>query len=500
MAGPVIDTNLGPPAPPPAGSNDLLGTLGGLAGIQNQLNQNRLFQQSFAAKQAAGKIIASSPDMGTAAQLMQQNPTVAGFYPEIISNALANNKLNIETQGTLHDQSQSVLQGVYKALGAASSAPDQFDNALKLGLAGAPATALAQLKQQGDPIGLLQKVLGPLAKSDPQRFKQVVAGLQLGAGIDPAKVFGASGAVPPTALQSPGGGVQIIGGLGGATPPGGGPTPTGGGPTPTPSTPTPTPSTLASDGSPLYAPDSAIPKAKLGINGLPIRSAEQQKSVEQQLERFNSDQPKYDAAANSSAQIDSVLADIKTTAKGGGFLQPGAGGTWRVGLAKAINFAHNVVDPSSPAPFDSEKIAAGESALKGTTQLGFQLSNQMFGGQHQALGLVNDALHAVPGMDNTPLGAMLVGDLLKAGSQWVQEQRQFKQDWSARSAGDLTGSDTAYVTLHSPSKLVQGVLDKYGLGAEGFKKPEDVRQQFQDGLLTRGQAHEILKKQFGMGD
>ena len=455
MAGPVIDTNLGPPAPPPAGSNDLLGTLGGLAGIQNQLNQNRLFQQSFAAKQAAGKIIASSPDMGTAAQRMQQDPTVAGFYPEIISNALANNKLNIETQGTLHEQSQSVLQGVYKALGAASSAPDQFDNALKLGLAGAPPTALAQLKQQGDPIGLLQNVLGPLAKSDPQRFKQVVAGLQLGAGIDPAKVFGASGTIPPTALQSPGGGVQIIGGLGG---------PTG------------------------------------SINGLPIRSAEQQKSVEQQLERFNSDQPKYDAAANSSAQIDSVLADIKTTAKGGGFLQPGAGGSWRVGLAKAINFAHNVVDPSSPAPFDSDKIAAGESALKGTTQLGFQLSNQMFGGQHQALGLVTDALHAVPGMDNTPLGAMLVGDLLKAGSQWVQGQRQFKQDWIARNANDLTGSDTAYVTLNPPSKLVQGVLDKYGLGAEGFKKPEDVRRQFQDGLLTRGQAHEILKKQFGMGD
>ena len=124
----------------------------------------------------------------------------------------------------------------------------------------------------------------------------------------------------------------------------------------------------------------------------------------------------------------------------------------------------------------------------------------MFGGQHQALGLVTDALHAVPGMDNTPLGAMLVGDLLKAGSQWVQGQRQFKQDWIARNANDLTGSDTAYVTLNPPSKLVQGVLDKYGLGAEGFKKPEDVRRQFQDGLLTRGQAHEILKKQFGMGD
>ena len=492
MPNPTVDLNLGPPPPAPTAGADPLGTIGSLATIQNQLNQNRLFQQSFAARQAAGKVIASAPDMATAATQLQKDPQIAGFYPEIIGTVLGNQKANLENQGIVQGQSQSALEALYKSLGAAQADPSQFDKAMKVGIAGMPPEAAAYLKAHGDPVGTIQGVLGPLAKNDPDRFHQVLTGLQLGVGIAPSNVFGAAGNVPPTLNVSPGGGAQVIGGTPGRA--GGGP----GAPAPAPA-PAPGPAPLAADGTPLLPPDSVIPKPRLGINGLPIRSEDQQKLVDQQVARFDADQPKYDAAAQSTAQIDSVLADIRTMAKGGGFLTTGAGGQLRLGLAKVVNAANSVLNPEAAPPLDPEKVAAGESALKGTTQLGFQLSHQMFGGQHQAYGLVTDALHAVPSIDNTPLGAMLVGDLLKAGSQWTQDQRAFKQAWLAKSGGDLTGSDTAYATLHPPSKLVQGVLGKYGLSQEGFKSAEDVKRQFQDGLLSRAQAKEILSHQFNMG-
>src|SRR5271170_5936086 len=87
---PIVDTNLGPP-PPQQGQGGLLGgmnplqAVGSIVGIQNAMNQNRMFQQQFQAKQAIGEIIATAPDLETGLQRAAQSPYGA-WAPDIINS------------------------------------------------------------------------------------------------------------------------------------------------------------------------------------------------------------------------------------------------------------------------------------------------------------------------------------------------------------------------------------------------------------------------------
>jgi hypothetical protein len=483
--GPTVDLNLGPQVQPNSGllGGNPLDALGHVANLQNTLNQNRLFQSEYAARAKAGQIIANSPDAASAASALQSDPLVMGYHPEIQGAMLNNANALLANQGKISEMSQTALEGIYKGLSVAMADPSQFDSALARGISTVPPAALEYLKAHGDPIGTLKSVWGPLAKSDPEKFKMVVGAAMLPT-VAPSNVFGVTGNAPPANVQYPGGGYGQTGGLPKAAP---APAAT---PVPTPAGSAP----VAFDGKPLLAPATSLPPpSKVDSNGIPIRPPEVQQAIDAAGKKFQEDQPAYDAAAQTAARLESVSDDIKTLARGGGWQTPGAGGALRANVANAVNTLSGIFRPGQPPPFDPTKQAAAEDTMKETAQLGFGLVSQAMGaGGHQALGTLNTALSAVPGIENTPLGGMLVADMLKAFSQWLSDKRQYMQDFAQRSNYDLRGAETSFAREHPPSAYVGQVLSKYGLGSEGFASQAGVVNAYRDGLINGKIAYDTL--------
>src|SRR5258708_26964876 len=118
---PQISLGVKPPAPVDLGAS--LGTVGSFAGIQNQLNTNRLFQQTFAARQRAGQILSASPDLEQGLDQLYRDPVTAPFAAET-ANAVRQgqqtfaeiNRLRAVTAGEQQKQAQD---GLHAAVGQA---------------------------------------------------------------------------------------------------------------------------------------------------------------------------------------------------------------------------------------------------------------------------------------------------------------------------------------------------------------------------------------------
>ena len=504
-----MDLQLGPQAQPPQGASanplgmlhDLTGIQQTLAVTQNQRNQARQFQQEWAARQRAGSIIAGAPDWQTAAKSLSADPLVSGWLPEMATHMLNNQNINQQLQGQMQQQSQTGLEGLYKGLAMAANDPTKFDQAMKLGLGSIPPNVQQWMKANGDPLGTIQSVLGPLAKSDPQGLQKTIAALQL-TTVSPQQVFAQTGRVAPTLQQAPaGGGALVRGGFSdtpgspqlgtspGATPP----SPTGGATAQKPPAASPAASPTSFDGTPLYAPSSMYPTTRRDAQGLPIREEQEQGLINEQAKNFVAAQPVYNAAANSIGTLESVKADIQQLAKSGGWMTPGAGGTARAQIGNAINTLYTSMGKEPPV--DITSMAAGQNFIKNTGNLGFSLVESL-GGGHQALGTLQQAISSVPSIENSPLGGMLVADSLQASARWLTEQAQFKQKWAQDNAGNLSGADEAFRQLHPPVQFVKQVLGKYGLGENGFSNEADVKKAYDSRLISRDMAAKILKDQF----
>jgi hypothetical protein len=508
---------------------DPLARLGAFANLQNSMNQNRLFQQQFAAKQRLGQIMAAAPDPESGFAAAMRDPVAGPFAGEAISQyrqgMLANQQLQNEQQGG----AQSGMKAVLSALPAGMADPSTLGPAID-----------AQLKTLS-PVArdrvapAIKSLVGSLTEGlpkDPDQartlFNQRLAGIGIGSGVltpdnikgiigSPTQIdsgdatrtgitlppqlgggFRETGApvtrgVAPSVALSAGGGSQNLPGIAGGQ--GANPLVPGGTPQPTTAPAPPATPPVAGDATPLLAPDSAIPKPQLGTNNLPVRDPAQQKSVEDQLKRFNDDQSSYDMSAQVASRLDAVKDNIQTLARGGGWMTPGAGGELRANLANAVNTASAIFKPGEPPPVDPNKIAAAQDTMKETANLGFGLLHQMFGGGREALGMYQGARAAVPGLDNSPLGGMLVADLLKSGTQWMQDQRNFKQDWLGRSGGDLTKADSTFAAQHPPTEYVKQVMNSYGLTPSGFKDVGAIQSALRDGLINHKIAYDTSLKQ-----
>ena len=125
----TVDASIPLAVSPPQGlgSGGLLPTLGQFATIQNSLNQNRLFQQTFAAKQRAGQIIAGAPDLETGIKALYADPNVSPFAPEIVSNIRQGMLAQTQQAGALQQQGTDALTGFLKAAPGAIANPQAFD-------------------------------------------------------------------------------------------------------------------------------------------------------------------------------------------------------------------------------------------------------------------------------------------------------------------------------------------------------------------------------------
>lgn len=147
---PSIGTDIAPLAPPA----NPLGTIAQFAETQNALNQNRLFQQTFAARQRMGQILSTASDPEAAWKSIMSDPQAAPFAGEAYNYYREAQLATVQMQGEVQKQGASALDSFSKNLPLLLADPSQFDNVAKAALANTPeqarpnvSTALGAMKQ-----------------------------------------------------------------------------------------------------------------------------------------------------------------------------------------------------------------------------------------------------------------------------------------------------------------------------------------------------------------
>ena len=538
--------------PASAAASNPLSTISTFSEVQNRLNQNRLFQQTFAARQKAGAIIAGSPDMDTAFSRMIQDPSVAPFAGEVMNNFRQLELTNAQLQGEYQRQSQTGLEAAMKVLPAAGVDPSNWDNYMSATLSTlspaarsrvAPAldslkTALLANRPDGSPvdaatykmrmIGLMTSTgMTPELQSSivGRSFTQNLGGRFV--GVVQAPIWAGGGlSIGPGAVktslspqlgtpgQIPVGG-DAGGGGGGAGAPA--PNPLAAPTAPVTSSPLAAPSVavgqpsaaaggppaqssipLAGDGISLYDPTrmQAPFTGATGIGGVRVLAPEQKQIADKLSDDYAGPQLRqFQMGQQAQGSFRYMDAALDRMASGGGFLVPGTLAQARVDLAK---FANTVSQMTGADPqFDPTKIASAEDVVKETKRLGLMVTNQFLGGQREAAQVIQGITASVPGIENSILGAKLVSQSLQASVQRIVDERNFFNAWQQQNQGNLTGAAEEFNRLHPAEGYAQGVLGKFGLTEKGFTSPDAVKQAMTQGFMTREEAKGILQKQFG---
>lgn len=181
-------------------SGNPVSTIAGFAQVQNALNQNRLFQQTFAARQQAGSILAAAPDLETGLQQLYQNPLTAPFAGEVANSIRAGQQTLTQIQGEQQHQAQSGMEAVFKALPGLYSNPTNQQWQSSMNAALAPLSPVARQRAM-DGIESIRMGLMDNLPADPQAaqatMRQRIGAFMLGGGVTPEVIRAATGTLAP---------------------------------------------------------------------------------------------------------------------------------------------------------------------------------------------------------------------------------------------------------------------------------------------------------------
>jgi hypothetical protein len=158
----------------------------------------------------------------------------------------------------------------------------------------------------------------------------------------------------------------------------------------------------------------------------------------------------FASALNSQRQLAEMESEFDALNAKPGWYSTGTGAEWKMRTGRTIN---TLVQSMGGKPiFNEEKLAAGEDIVKLSKLLGMQVLTSSFGGNREAASIVESTQKAVPGMENTPLGAKLLLSSMKEGAQFLVDQHTFMSDWYQTHKGDMVGADVAFAKAYSPNK------------------------------------------------
>lgn len=133
-----------------------------------------------------------------------------------------------------------------------------------------------------------------------------------------------------------------------------------------------------------------------------------------------------------------------------GWYNSGAGAEWKLSLGKTINGIAQ--STGAPPIFDPDKLASGEDLVKQSKLAGMQVLATMFGGSREAASIIHSTQAAVPNIENTPQGGMLVLNSIKEASRWQSDQHAFMANWYNEHKGNMIGADVAFAQAR-PSNM-----------------------------------------------
>lgn len=159
----------------PAGAGSAVGpnpldTIGAYASTMNALNQNRLFQQTFAANQRIGQIMAGSPDFETGLANVGKDPQAMAFGGQAFANLRGAMLALTQQRSVEQTMAQSGLQAVMKALPMGLTDPSLIPAAVNSQLMTLSPSARAAVKPAAD--SLVEALVGGLP-SDPAQAKAI---------------------------------------------------------------------------------------------------------------------------------------------------------------------------------------------------------------------------------------------------------------------------------------------------------------------------------------
>lgn len=464
-----------------------LDTISRFATIQNALNQNQLFQQTFAAKQAIGQLMAGANGLDDAFNRVAQSP-YAAFAPEILNSIRSAQLAEVQRAEVSTKMGIDATGNAVKLLAGTISRPDQFNN-----LATAALSAIDPLARPGtlDFMRSLKTSIEDGAGGDPEKMRANAAAI-LGPHLSPEIVgmyLGKPTTVEgfgPTGLKTTQGAIQA-----GPLSPTPGAITAGGnaftaGMTPGESIAT-HPGGITPSGQPTMVPGGAIfrgqvpgmpgsmPGATNALGGIaqtpqtqatpqigvPTALPPGQKTVIEDLATDYGKEGKktFDAALTGLASLQYMDRTFDELSRGAGWETPGTAANARLGIAKAINtIAQMSGTPADKLPFDVNKVSTWEEMSKESRRAGFQLLHQMFGAQREAQTVFQAASAAVPSVENTPQGGKLIIRSLEQAMQREVDRRNFLTNWLNEHQGNLTGADEAFAQQYKPQLYSQRAI------------------------------------------
>lgn len=523
---------------PSANALNPMGQMSDVLGVVQKMNEVKQFNQVFSARQKAGEILASAPDLETAVKTLAQDPLTATFAPEAGANAMATNRALLDYSGERGKQGREAFDNMIHKLPAVLQDPGQWNGLEKSSLELASPAIRPQLMKS---FQNLRDAITHGVETDPETGLPTEAGKKMmaqnlsgwitaaGAGDTIPKILEQPGQIdvgnkiqPVTVAPAQGGpawlggkapgtvtpvtgnaltkglapqiapqnGVRVGEGTGNAQP----------AQTPQPVA-TATPSTPSFFGSPLFdektemKPPSAL---KYDVSGNPS-GLEGNRAHELMDAHSKEDLARFRSAQDTEAQLADVGHDIESLAKGGGFLSPGAGGEVRTQVAKFGKMVEDLT--GTKLGVDVDKIANAEDLMKATNRMTLDFLNSKLGNQREAAETIKNMTDkGMPGINNTLLGSRLMIGMIGALNQRTKDSYAWDDEWAGRNNGDLRGAAKSFDTKYNSKLYINKALSDLGMNEQGFTPDKSGRAALQravdDGLLTLKQA-EVIRQNKG---
>ncbi len=186
----------------------------------------------------------------------------------------------------------------------------------------------------------------------------------------------------------------------------------------------------------------------------------------------------YDASQQQSillAQTRHALSEMPKD----GLLTAGPGAQFRNEFARFVNTAYSIA--GLPTPIDPTTIGSIEELKKLTTRMGFELARTL--GTREAMQVIQQAVAAVPGAENTPMGARRIMAGIQAGFIRDREWYEYLDGYAAKNGGDIRGAKAAFNKARPVShyiKMSGEIVAAQTLVADGKMSQEEATAHLEE--------------------
>lgn len=190
------------------------------------------------------------------------------------------------------------------------------------------------------------------------------------------------------------------------------------------------------------------------------------------LETLKKANEQYDASQSQSMLLAQTRHALMQMPKNG-LLTAGPGAQFRNEFARFVNTAYAI--GGAQPPIDPTTVGSIEELKKLTTRMGFDLARTL--GTREAMQVIQQAVGAVPGAENTPMGARRIMAGIQAGFIRDRDWYEYLDAYAKKNGGDISGAKVAFNKARPTSyyiKMSDEIVAAQTLVADGKMSQEEA--------------------------